>query len=157
MVGDVTKTEFEQRYNKLFPAMADTYKILVIFDVKKQEVIGAGSLIIEHKFIRQLGTAGHIEDIVVKPGYRGKNLGLRLIEVLKQIAVVNGCYKVLLDCDERNVKFYEKVSSRLWMCGIVWFESERSGDGVVCPTAESETLNFRAEFNSMFNPARKGT
>ena len=111
-VGEVSKTEFEQRYNKLFPAMADTYKILVIFDVKKQEVIGAGSLIIEHKFIRQLGTAGHIEDIVVKPGYRGKNLGLRLIEVLKQIAVVNGCYKVLLDCDEKNVKFYEKVSSR---------------------------------------------
>ena len=67
----------------IFPAMKNTYKILVIFDVKKQEVIGAGSLIIEHKFIRQLGTAGHIEDIVVKPGYRGKNLGLRLIEVLK--------------------------------------------------------------------------
>jgi glucosamine-phosphate N-acetyltransferase len=49
----------------MFPFKSDTYKIIVIVDVAKQRVIASGSLIIERKFIRQLGTAGHIEDIVV--------------------------------------------------------------------------------------------
>ena len=42
------------------------YKVIVIFDVKLGLVVGAGSLVIEKKFIRELGQAGHIEDIVVK-------------------------------------------------------------------------------------------
>ncbi len=44
---------------------SDVYKIVVILDRKTEQVIASGSLIIEKKFIRQLGTAGHIEDIVV--------------------------------------------------------------------------------------------
>ena len=92
----------------MFP---DIYKIIVIHDLKLNKVIGCGSLICEKKFIRSLGTAAHIEDIVVREEYRGKNLGLRLIELLKKLAVVNGCYKTILDCEEKNIKFYEKVSS----------------------------------------------
>ena len=57
-----------------------------------------------------MGICGHIEDIVVAQGYRGKNIGIKLIELLKQLAVVNKCYKVILDCDTKNVAFYEKVS-----------------------------------------------
>ena len=70
-------------------------------------------MILEKKFIRSLGLAGHIEDIVVREGYRGKNLGLRLIELLKKIAQVNKCYKVILDCSEKNVAFYKKVSQMI--------------------------------------------
>ena len=32
----------------------------------------------------------------------------RLIQVLKDVAIARGCYKVILDCAEHNVKFYEK-------------------------------------------------
>lgn len=71
-------------------------------------MIGCGSLILEKKFIRSLGVAGHIEDIVVQEGYRGKNLGLRLIEVLKLLASDSKCYKVILDCSDKNVAFYSK-------------------------------------------------
>lgn len=67
----------------MFPHLAHTYKIIVVYDRKKQRIIGAGSLIIERKFIRGLGLCGHIEDIVVDKGYRGKNIGLKIIEVLK--------------------------------------------------------------------------
>ena len=35
-------------------------------------------------------------------------MGSRLIEVLKALAVVNKCYKVILDCSEVNMRFYEK-------------------------------------------------
>ena len=88
--------------------MQQTYKIIVIYDVQQKRVIGCGSLILEKKFIRSLGVAGHIEDIVVKEGYRGKNLGLRLIEVLKLLAEDSKCYKVILDCSDKNVAFYQK-------------------------------------------------
>ena len=37
------------------------------------------------------------------------NLGLRIISTLKNIAEINRCYKVILDCEEKNVGFYEKV------------------------------------------------
>ena len=109
-MGPVEKSDFEAQYTEMFPIKQDTYKIIVIVDVAKQRVIASGSLIIEKKFIRQLGTAGHIEDIVVQEGYRGKHLGLRLIELLKKLAAVNNCYKVILDCSQHNVGFYEKVS-----------------------------------------------
>ena len=58
--------------------------------------------------MRSLGLCGHIEDIVVDKSTRGKNLGKRIIELLKSIAQVNGCYKVILDCAEHNVPFYKK-------------------------------------------------
>jgi glucosamine-phosphate N-acetyltransferase len=108
-IGEVTKEDFLVQYSEMFPDKQDVYKILVIFDKAKGRVIGSGSLIIEKKFIRQLGTAGHIEDIVVSEGYRGRNLGKSMIELLKKLAEVNNCYKVILDCGQHNVGFYEKV------------------------------------------------
>lgn len=62
---------------------------------------------------------GHIEDIVSLKEYRGNNFGkwylsvfdhlnARIIEQLKHIADAVGCYKVILDCSDSNVPFYEK-------------------------------------------------
>ncbi|GLI59207.1 hypothetical protein VaNZ11_001043 [Volvox africanus] len=51
---------------------------------------------------------GHIEDVVVDPAYRGKKLGLKLIQALIDLAREAGCYKVILDCSEANSTFYEK-------------------------------------------------
>ena len=97
----------------MFPRLEDIYKIIVIEDVKKEKIIGAGSFILEHKFIRNLGFAGHIEDIVVDSTYRGKNLGKRIIELLKLLGQVNNCYKVILDCSDKNVPFYKKCGFSL--------------------------------------------
>ena len=62
----------------------------------------------EKKFIRNAGVAGHIEDIVVMSSHRGQKLGLRIINCLTALAWPNNCYKVILDCSDNNVKFYEK-------------------------------------------------
>ena len=88
--------------------MANAYKQIVIEDCQKGSIVGAGSLIIEKKFIRNTGDCGHIEDIVVDKTYRGKNLGLRIIQLLIELTKVNGCYKVILDCGDHNQKFYER-------------------------------------------------
>ncbi len=85
----------------------DTYFIRVITD-ESGRVVGSGTLFVERKFIRNCGSVGHIEDIVVDQGQRGKNLGKAIVTHLAGIAKELGCYKVILDCDKENVVFYEK-------------------------------------------------
>lgn len=58
--------------------------------------------------IRNLGLAGHIEDIAVTRDQQGKKLGLRIIHALDYIAENVGCYKTILDCTEANEGFYVK-------------------------------------------------
>lgn len=93
---------------------------------------------IEHKFVHKNGLVGHIEDIAVDSSHQGKKLGLRVIEALKYIGQMTGCYKgkndtiipskhqksnlpclllVILDCAVKNIPFYEK-------CGFVPKESQ---------------------------------
>lgn len=72
------------------------------------KIMAAGTLILERKFIRNCGTCGHIEDIVVDSSQRGKQLGKFLLKFIKELAVELGCYKVILDCEEEKVTFYEK-------------------------------------------------
>lgn len=85
------------------------YKILVAEDIQTHEIIGSATLLIEQKFIRNGGKAGHIEDVVTRKGYEGKGIGKGIIQSLIDIAKKNGCYKITLDCDEKLVEFYEKA------------------------------------------------
>ena len=108
VVGTVTREDFEKRFDELFPAHANFHKILVIHDTSKDKIIGTGTVIFEKKFLRQCGTAGHIEDVSLDSEYRGKGLGVKLVGLLKEIATLNDCYKLILDCEDKNIGFYEK-------------------------------------------------
>lgn len=66
------------------------------------------TLLVERKLIRGGASVGHIEDVVVDAQFRGKGLGRRLIDALTDEARRRGCYKVILDCAESNVAFYER-------------------------------------------------
>ena len=56
-----------------------------------------------------MGSVGHIEDIVVDKNIRGSGLGRIIIEHLVNFGFKNNCYKIILDCSEKNKKFYEKL------------------------------------------------
>lgn len=71
-------------------------------------VLGTGSVMVEPKFIRSGRPCGHIEDIVVDKNTRGLKLGKRIISSLVDHCKERGCYKVILDCADNNVPFYEK-------------------------------------------------
>jgi glucosamine-phosphate N-acetyltransferase len=71
--------------------------------------VGAASLLLDRKFVHECGTVAHIEDVVVDASMRGKNLGRVLIETLKQLARELQAYKVILNCKEENMGFYEKA------------------------------------------------
>ncbi|MCJ1285801.1 Glucosamine-phosphate N-acetyltransferase-like protein [Xylographa opegraphella] len=84
-----------------------TYFVLVVCE-EGGRVVGTGGLVVERKFIHNLGMVGHIEDIAVAKDQQGKRLGLRIIEALDWLAERVGCYKTILDCSEANEGFYVK-------------------------------------------------
>lgn len=47
--------------------------------------------------------------VVVASGYRGQQLGITIVDTLKDLAKQRGCYKVILNCSDKNVSFYQKL------------------------------------------------
>ncbi|KAK0186498.1 acyl-CoA N-acyltransferase [Armillaria mellea] len=90
---------------------------IVIIDKASDRIVGVGCVFIERKFLRSLGSVGHIEDIAVDKNQQGKKLGLRIIQALTYISENSGCYKTILNCSDANIPFYQK-------CGYVKKENE---------------------------------
>jgi glucosamine-phosphate N-acetyltransferase len=105
-VGQPSYATFLERYNYI-SSIPFTYFILVILD-PSETVVGTGAVIVERKFIHNMGLVGHIEDIAVAKNQQGKKLGLRIIQALDHVAKEVGCYKSILDCSEANEGFYVK-------------------------------------------------
>jgi glucosamine-phosphate N-acetyltransferase len=80
----------------------------IIVGIEDETIICSGTIIIEPKIIHGGRPAGHIEDIVVLEKWRNKGIAKELLEYLQKIAIHNNCYKIILDCNERLVSFYEK-------------------------------------------------
>lgn len=88
-----------------------------IFEKKKAEVIFAlddskevGFALFFHNFSTFLGRAGiYLEDLFVKPEYRGKGYGKGLIKTLAEIAVERGCGRLEWAClnwNRPSIDFY---------------------------------------------------
>ncbi|GCE99368.1 glucosamine-phosphate N-acetyltransferase-like protein [Zygosaccharomyces mellis] len=110
-VGSVSRTQFEEtvdHWNHVKvssePEILQYHPYVVLHG---EEVAATGMLFIERKLIHGCGLVGHIEDIAVSLHHQGKQLGRALIDHLTNLGLRH-CYKVILDCDERNVRFYEK-------------------------------------------------
>ena len=93
-----------------------------IFDKQKAEVIFAledgkevGFALFFHNFSTFLGRAGiYLEDLYVRPAYRGKGYGKGLITKLAQIAVERGCGRLewwCLDWNRPSIDFYRSLGA----------------------------------------------
>lgn len=109
-VGEISHDQFLAQFEH-FVKHSPLYRTIVI-TAAEGNVVAIGTVLIERKLIHACGTVGHIEDIAVAADQQGKKLGLKLIQSLTQIAKAQGAYKIILDCDRKNVGFYEK-------CGYV--------------------------------------
>ena len=85
-----------------FFAQTNVHSVVAVID---EIVVGYGSVVIETKI--RGGKMGHVEDIVSHADYRKRGIGEAVVDSLFNIARVEGCYKVALQCKERNVAFYE--------------------------------------------------
>jgi glucosamine-phosphate N-acetyltransferase len=84
-------------------------------------IAACGTVFVERKFVHANGLVGHIEDIVVNEKYRKLKFGKIIIEQLKVIGKTKGCYKIILDCEEKNIKFYEKCGFKQKEVEMVWY------------------------------------
>ncbi len=94
-----------------------------IFDKQKAEVIFAlenekevGFALFFHNFSTFLGRAGiYLEDLFVKPEYRGKGYGKGLLKTLAAIAVERGCGRLewcCLDWNRPSIDFYLSLGAK---------------------------------------------
>ena len=104
-VGNITDDTFISRFNDII----NNKNINIYILLKKNKIIGCGTLFIEPKFIHNCSNLGHIEDIVIDKNERGNGYGKYLINFLVKIASLS-CYKVILSCNIKNKKFYEKCN-----------------------------------------------
>lgn len=111
-------------YEKMEDEVVATPELLEewIFDKQKAEVIFAvvngeevGFALFFHNFSTFLGRAGiHLEDLFVKPEYRGKGYGKALLIKLSQITVERGCCRLeweCLDWNEPSIAFYKSLGA----------------------------------------------
>jgi glucosamine-phosphate N-acetyltransferase len=99
---DPGKDAYLKQFQLMKESRPSSYYTLVIVNTDTDRIIAVGSLFIEYKFIRNLGTAGHIEDIAVDTSVQGKGLGKNIINALTILSESLGAYKVILDCSESN-------------------------------------------------------
>lgn len=105
-VGNISKEEYEQVFVE-WSRNSHIYNPLCITN-QDGVIVATGMLLVETKLIHKCGKVGHIEDIAVQGSEQGKKLGLIMIKNLLSIAKFKECYKVILDCDPKNIGFYEK-------------------------------------------------
>ena len=93
-----------------------------IFDKQKAEVICAledgkvvGCALFFHNFSTFLGRAGiYLEDLYVKPEYRGKGYGKAILKRLASIAAERGCGRLewwCLDWNKPSIDFYTSLGA----------------------------------------------
>lgn len=111
-------------YEKMSDEVVATEAILEdwLFDRKRAEVIFAlegnsevGFALFFHNFSTFLGRSGlYLEDLFVKPEYRGKGYGKGLLKTLAKIAVERECGRlewVCLDWNKPSIDFYKSMGA----------------------------------------------
>ena len=87
--------------------------IYVLEDEEKKRIIGYGAIYIDYKFYRNCKNVGHIEDIIIDKEYRGQGLSKLIINKLLESAKEKECYKIILNCKDEYVGYYQKMGFKL--------------------------------------------
>ncbi len=105
-IDDKSFGSFQNVYWKI---MRNPYhNVFVVEDTKARQVIASITLLVEPKFIHNSQNVGHIEDVVVSSAYRSKKIGKMLVDYVITFVHEFNCYKLILDCDQALIGFYEK-------------------------------------------------
>ncbi len=112
-------------YEKMLDEVVATEELLEqwLFEKNKAEVIFAmengvetGFALFFHNFSTFLGRSGvYLEDLYVKPEYRGKGYGKGLLKKLAEIAVERGCGRLewwCLDWNKPSIDFYLSLGAQ---------------------------------------------
>ena len=82
------------------------------------KVVGTAALLLEDKFIHGGGRVAHVEDVAVHPDFKKQGIGAALVRHLIDRARDLGCYKVILNCHDHLIPFYEQQGFRQYDTGM---------------------------------------
>lgn len=98
-------------YDKIWESFIAQPHVFSVVATHENSVVGYGALVLERKV--RGGVMGHVEDIVVSKDHSSKGIGRMIVEALYVVARINGCYKVALQCQDRNIGFYERCGYKI--------------------------------------------
>lgn len=109
MLGQVVATEDMLR-EQLFGARPGAEVVIARWDGEP-----AGFALFFHNFSTFLGRRGlYLEDLFVRPAFRGRGVGRALLEFLAHVAVERGCGRLewwVLDWNEAAIGFYRGLGA----------------------------------------------
>jgi glucosamine-phosphate N-acetyltransferase len=106
---NLTDEQAVEIFRRRMRSRVQTYVALI-----DDRVAGTASLLIEPKFIHNGGTVGHIEDVAVHQAFQHHGIGAALVKHLLDVCRQCDCYKVILDCEDDVIPFYEKLGFHQW-------------------------------------------
>lgn len=110
--------EFEKEPDQVKNSVAqmhdedDHFEALV---VTENDVV-IGMALYFYAYFTWVGKSMWLDDLYVKPEYRGHGIASQLIEQLKEIARIKGCKQIrwqVLEWNENAIKLYEKIGAQL--------------------------------------------
>jgi GNAT superfamily N-acetyltransferase len=114
--------EFEKLAHEM-AADAETLRRSLFADRRVAEVViaeyggaSAGFALFFHNFSTFLGKPGiYLEDLFIKPEFRGKGIGREMLAFLAKLAVERDCGRLewaVLDWNRRAIDFYKRLGAR---------------------------------------------
>jgi len=100
-------------YNNIISDISNNKYHNIYVYIEDGKPIGMITLLIEQKLIHGGKCVAHIEDLVVDKEYSGLGIATKLLTYLINIAKINNCYKIILDCKRELFPFYEKVGFQI--------------------------------------------
>ena len=98
-----SKKEFKNTLKKIKKGNSEIWVL-----VENNIFLGSCTIIFEYKFIHNNSKIAHIEDLIINNQYRSKGMGKILLNHLINYAKNKECYKIILNCDDKLVSYYEK-------------------------------------------------
>lgn len=86
--------------------------IVTLVAEEKGKIIGTVRLLFESKYYHAGRLAGHIEDVATHKDYVGQGVASTLIKHAINLCKERGCYKIILDCSDELIEFYQKLGFR---------------------------------------------
>lgn len=103
-VGEISADKQIEILNKI-----NNQNAHIFVAISGDEIIGTATILIEQKFIRLGAKVGHIEDVSVNERFKNRNIGSEIVKKCIDYAKIQNCYKIILDCSDEVVYFYERL------------------------------------------------
>ena len=100
-------------YNNIISDISNNKYHNIYVYIEDGKPVGMITLLIEQKLIHGGKCVAHIEDLVVDKEYSGLGIATKLLTYVINIAKINNCYKIILDCKRELCSFYEKVGFQI--------------------------------------------